>query len=90
MNQNEMAHMDSGLGELRDRVAKVEEGLAENTASTRRVENNTAELVDMFNSFKGAFKVLEMLGKAAKPMAAIASFCIAIGAMWGSFRGWFK
>jgi hypothetical protein len=82
--------VNSGLGELRDPVGKLEEGLADNTAATKRIETNTAELVELFVSFKGAFKVLEMLGKAAKPLAAIASLCIAVGAGWATLKGYFK
>lgn len=77
----------SGLGELRDRVGNLERGLATNTAATARVEANTQEIVDLFHSWKGAMRVLEVIGKAAKPLAAIASLSAALGAWWFNMRG---
>jgi len=80
----------SGIGDLRDRVGNLERGLADNTATTKRIESDTAEMLDIFKSWQGAMKVLEMVGKAAKPMAAIASLLVAVGASWGTMKGWFK
>lgn len=77
----------SGLGELRDRVGNLERGLATNTAATSRVEANTQEIVDLFHSWKGAMKVLDIIGKAAKPLAAIASLGAAFGTWWFNMRG---
>lgn len=78
--------VESGLGELRDRVGNLERGLATNTAATARVEANTEEIVELFKSWKGAMRVLEVVGKAAKPLAAVASLGAAIGAWWINFK----
>lgn len=56
--------------------------LEENTATTRRVDANTAELVELFNSFKGAFTVFDLIGRAARPVGYIAAAC---AALWGLF-----
>jgi len=72
------------------RMARIEKSLAANTAATRRVETNTSDLVDLFESFKGAFKVLEGLGKIAKPVAAVVGLGAALLSLWAGFKGIFK
>ena len=76
----------SGLGELRDRVGMLETGLAENTAATKRIESNTSEIIDMFGNFKGAMRVLEGIGKLAKPVSYIAAVCAAVASLWAAFK----
>lgn len=66
--------LDAGAQKMRD----LRTELAENTLVTQRVEVNTAELVELLGSFKGAMAVLTMLGKLARPLAYIA---MAIGAV---------
>jgi len=77
----------SGLGELRDRVGNLERGLADNTATTKRIETDTNEMIEMFRSWQGAMKVLETIGKAAKPLAAIVSLAVAVGAYFAHWKG---
>lgn len=80
------ARLDAGDA----RMARIEKSLAANTAATKRVETNTSDLVDLFVSFKGAFKVLEGLGKIAKPVAAVVGLGAALLSLWAAFRGIFK
>lgn len=54
--------------------------LEKNTESTERIEADTSELVSLLQSFKGAFKVLDMVGKAAKPLSMVVSLCMGL---WG-------
>lgn len=77
----------SGLGELRDRVGRLEKGLADNTAATARVEENTSELVEMFRSAKGGFRVLGYIGSILKWAAAVAASLVAL---WLSLKGGLK
>lgn len=77
----------SGLGELRDRVGRLEKGLADNSAATARVEENTAEMVEMFRSAKGGFRVLAGIGSVLKWTAAVAASVLAI---WISLKGGLK
>ena len=80
------ARLDAGDA----RMARIEKSLAANTAATKRVETNTSDLVDLFISFKGAFKVLEGLGKIAKPVAAVVGLGAALLSLWAAFKGIFK
>ncbi len=64
----------------------LETGLAENTAATKRIESNTSEIIDLFDSFKGAMKVLEGIGKLAKPMSYIAALAASVAAVWAAIK----
>lgn len=86
MNQDDMTKVDSGLGELRDRVGNLERGLTENTEATKRIESSIADLVDFFDSLKGAFKVLNWVGRIAKPFGYIAGAVASGLAMWTAFK----
>jgi hypothetical protein len=67
---------------LEANMEAFQEKLEENTEATKRVDKNTSELVDILNSWKGAFTVLDFLGKVAKPVAAIGSVVAACVAIW--------
>lgn len=82
----EIAAIHSRLDEGDQRMARIEASLKKNTEATERVETNTSDLVDLFVSFKGAFKVLEVLGKLAKPLGAIVGLGVAVAAAWTAFR----
>jgi hypothetical protein len=56
------------------RMDAFERQLTDNTTLTNEVHENTKALVDIFKSWQGAMKVLEFLGKVAKPLAAIGAF----------------
>lgn len=68
------------------RMQRIEASLSANTAATARVETNTSDLVDLFVSFKGAFKVLNWIGKLAKPLGAIVGLGVALAAAWTAFK----
>jgi hypothetical protein len=65
----------------------LRDDIAANTTLTKQVQNDTSELVSLLNSFKGAFKVLEMLGKAAKPLGYITAFVAGMGSLWALWTG---
>lgn len=88
-----MTEPTTGFDELRDRVGHLESQfetlsgqLADNTATTRRVESNTADLIELFQSFRGAFKVFEYIGKLAKPLGAIVALLAAIAGLWTALK----
>lgn len=69
------------LQHVHDRLSRVEVGLAENTKLTKDVQSSVSDLVDVLNALRGAFKVLETLGKIAKPVGYVAA---SIAAVWGA------
>ena len=77
----------SDLGELRDRVGKLEQSMAENTAATNRIESNVSEIVDLFRLSKGGFRVLGHIGSVLKWVMGIAA---SIAALWFTIKGGVK
>ena len=80
------AHEDR-LARGGESIRKMEESLAANTATTAEIKADTSEMVDMFRSAKGAFKVLNWLGNLAKPVGALIAMCVAIWTAWLAFAG---
>ena len=68
--------LDAGAIKMRSLHTAVEE----NTTLTKQVQSDTSELVSLLRSFQGAFKVFNMIGKLAKPLAYIA---MAATSVWG-------
>ena len=72
-------------------VVKLEQAeyrrlLKENTDDTKAIKADTAELLEAFRSFKGAMKVLEWIGKAAKPLGYIVGACASVAAFWTAMK----
>lgn len=68
------------------RFDRVEADLAANTAATRELVANTSELVSILNALKGAFRVLEFVGKLARPLGYIVGLGAAIAGVWTAAR----
>ena len=60
-----------------DRLEALEQRL-------KNIEENTVEIIEFFASAKGAFEVLSWLGKIAKWVAAIATACAILWALFKS------
>jgi hypothetical protein len=65
------------------RMDTFEAKLNTNTEATTRIERNTGELVDILQSWKGAMKVIDFLGKLAKPLTAALGLLTA----WWAWKG---
>lgn len=78
---------DERMTRIEDNASTLREELASNTQATKQVADNTRELVDLFESFKGAFRVLNWLGKLAKPMAYIVGLGASLVGLWTAMRG---
>lgn len=77
--ERQIAQLQTDFGELKD-------NLLENTETTKKVEANTKGVVEAFEAAAGAFKVLETIGKLAKPLAWIGSIAITIATFWNSWK----
>lgn len=89
----ELAEGDKRMFDLTQEVTviKLEQAefrslLKENTDATNQIKANTAELLEVFNSFKGAMRVLEWIGKAAKPLGYIAGLGGSLWAFWEALK----
>ncbi len=78
----EISELRQRLSAGDERMARIEGELAQNTALTKRLADDTSDLVDAFKAAKGAFKVLDFLGKVAKPFLWIGSACLALYSGW--------
>ena len=86
-----MVETPSEFGELSARVRSLERGLAENTATTRRIEtlvqrneDDTKELLELSRDAKGGFRMLAYLGSALKWIIGITAPIVAI---WLGLKG---
>ena len=90
---DELAEEDKRMDSLADEVTaiKLEQAqfrveLAENTNATKRIEAHTAEMLDVFESWQGAMKVLNWIGKAAKPIGYVVGLGASIAAFWAALK----
>ena len=60
--------------------------LAENTATIQEIKTDTAEMLAVFKSWQGAMKVMEMIGKLAKPLGYIVGLGASIAAFWTAMK----
>ena len=69
------------------RMGRIETELQANTAATEAIRVSTAELVEVFRAMQGAFKVLNWLGRLARPMSYIVALAAAGVGLWSAIKG---
>jgi hypothetical protein len=74
--------MERRLEDGDSRMGKIEVAVRTNAEATSRIEKNTGDLVEAFQSLRGGFKVLEFVGKLAKPLAGIIALATATYVAW--------
>ncbi|CAM4290591.1 Phage holin family protein [Comamonas aquatilis] len=70
-----------------ERMAAIERDLKVATQELHERNQQMAELLEFFTAMKGAFKVLNWVGKVAKPLAAIVMLGGACVAFWTAIKG---
>ena len=60
--------------------------LAENTETINEIKTDTADMLEVFESWKGAMRVMDMLGKLAKPLGYIVGFGASVVAFWTAMK----
>ena len=68
-------------------MTRIEGSISENTQLTQQLATSTAEIVEFFAAMKGALKVLNWIGKLARPLAAIATLAASVAGLWAVMRG---
>ena len=58
----------------------------EATATIQEIKTDTAEMLEVFESWKGAMRVMEMIGKLAKPLGYIVGFGASVAAFWTAMK----
>ena len=84
---------DNRMDEIGKTVAAIQLGqanakvlLAKNAETINEIKTDTADMLTVFNSWKGAMRVMEMLGKLAKPLGYIVGFGVSVAAFWASMK----
>ena len=67
-------------------IESMKVDIAANTAATNAVKADTSELVELLHSFKGAFKVLDMLARLARPLGFLAAAFASFYALFTAFK----
>ena len=68
------------------RMQRIESDIAQLREDLHAIKQQIADLLELFQSFKGAFRVLQYLGKLAKPLAAIVGLGASIAALWAAIK----
>jgi hypothetical protein len=82
----DIADINRRLDKGDKRMSSIEVGLTENTVATKQQAEATAGLVELFQSWSGAFKTIEQIGKVAKPIGVIAMACASIAAFFTAIK----
>lgn len=69
-----------------ERMAAIERELGLTRKELHELKGQLADLLEFFGAMRGAFKVLNWLGKLAKPVAAIIMLGTAVLAFWTAMR----
>jgi hypothetical protein len=80
------ALVERQIMDLQASYGELDKALERNTEATLRVEKNTEGVVEMFTAAAGAFRVLETIGKIAKPIAIIVGLFSGLGTLWFRFK----
>ena len=81
------AQHDAGQLEILRQMGEDRAVLQENTAATAQIMDNTGELVEAFAAMKGAFKVFNWIGAAAKPLGWIIAAIASVIAFIATIKG---
>lgn len=84
--REDIVRIDQRLDRGDSRFDKLEEQIKANSALTKKSCDDTGEMLEFFRDMKGAFKVFNMIGKLAKPLAAIVALGAAIVGFWAAIK----
>lgn len=84
--KQDVTRIDQRLDRGDSRFDTLEAQLKNNTNITKQVCDDTGEMLEFFRDMKGAFKVFNMVGKLAKPLAAILALGAAIVGLWAALK----
>lgn len=79
--------VDRRLKDGDERMQALATDLAENTKATAAIKADTAELVDLLHSVKGAFRVLDILASLARPLGFLAAAGASFWGLWTAIKG---
>lgn len=78
--------LDERLARLEAQHVELKTQLDENTQDTKAVREDTSKLVEILESWRGAIRVLEGVGRIFRPLSFVAVFLSAIAAFWAGIK----
>lgn len=78
MSKDDQPVTQSDFGALVERVAALERTSEDNQRGIEHIRKNTDEMVRAFKAARGAFDVLQFIGRMAKPVLWIMALCGAL------------
>ena len=82
----EMLVSDKRMDKLVEDVAGVKAELSKNTEAIAQIKTDTADMLATFESWRGAMRTLEMIGKLAKPVSYIVGLLASIAAFYTAIK----
>ena len=82
-----VALVESDMIAIRSQHSEFKVKLDENTRTTNDIKKDTESMIEMFRSWQGAFKTLEMIGKLFKPLTFIAAVIASVATTWAVLKG---
>lgn len=68
------------------RMGEMDAKLDATAAATDEIKASTADIVDLMNSWRGAMKTIDGVGKVLRPLTWIVGFCTALLGLWAALR----
>lgn len=73
--------------EMKGDLAECTQATKRNTAAIEQVQTNTQDIVDTFQALAGGFRVLQGVGRLAKPLAYIVGLVTAVITAYSAWKG---
>ena len=90
---HELREMDRRMDQLVEKVTAMEKDqaatkalLKENTEAINAIKSDTADMLATFESWRGAMRVLEAIGKFAKPVSYIVGMLASVAAFYTALK----
>lgn len=92
MSQRGLSDIHERLKKGDERMDRMDAEIARNTKLTESIDGNTKDLITLFQSWAGAFRVLEQIGRLARPVGYCAMAVGAVAAAYTAVKtgSWFK
>lgn len=74
------------LDALEAKVASMEDNMERNACVIAKIDASTSGIVEAFQALEGGVKVMQWIGKLAKPIGWIVAMCTAIAVAWTKLR----
>lgn len=81
-----LADVKTELAVLKAQTTDFGDLLEKNTNATTKISADTKEMLELFQSWKGAMKVLESIGRIAKPVSAISALGVSLVGWYYAWR----